>query len=151
MYFNVQHISKCDACQRTNNPIKKKLPPLNSVAVPDTPWRQVGLDLIGPLPETDFGYKYVATMTDYFSKWTEAEAVDRTIWNHRGVFKRNTETKELFDRKHIHTLSTNRVENINMRSRRTSIITHWCYCLLKVVHFVESPFSQCNHIILLSI
>jgi hypothetical protein len=53
----------------------KKLLPLNSVAVPDSPWRQVGLDLIGPLPETDSGYKYVATMTDYFSKWTEAKAL----------------------------------------------------------------------------
>jgi hypothetical protein len=52
---------------------------------------------------------------------------------------------------HIHTLSTNRVENLSMRPRRTSIITHWCYCLLEVVHFVESPFSQCNPIILLSI
>ena len=62
LYFNVHHISKRGACQRTNNPIKKKLPPLNSVAVPITPWRQVGLDLIGPLPETDPGYKYVATM-----------------------------------------------------------------------------------------
>jgi hypothetical protein len=71
----VHHISKCDTCQRTNNPIKKKLPPLNSVAVPDTPWRQVGLDLIGPLPETDSGYKYAATMTDYFSKWTEVIAL----------------------------------------------------------------------------
>jgi hypothetical protein len=53
----------------------KKLPPLNSVVVPDTPWRQVGLDLISPLPETDSGYKYAATMTDYFSKWTEAKAL----------------------------------------------------------------------------
>jgi hypothetical protein len=64
-YINVLF---CDTCQRTNNPIKKKRPPLNSVAVPDTPWRQVGLDLIGPLPEADSGYKYAATMTDYFSK-----------------------------------------------------------------------------------
>jgi hypothetical protein len=57
----VHHISKCDTCQRTNNPIKKNLSTLNPVAVPDTPWRQVGLDLICPLPETDSGYKYVAT------------------------------------------------------------------------------------------
>jgi hypothetical protein len=34
-----------------------------------------GLDLIGPLTETDSGYKYVATMTDYFSTWTEATAL----------------------------------------------------------------------------
>ena len=30
------------------------------------------MDLIGPLPETPRGNKYVITLTDYFSKWAEA-------------------------------------------------------------------------------
>jgi dihydroxyacetone kinase-like predicted kinase len=30
---------------------------------------------IFPLPEADSGYKYAATMTDYFSKWTEVKAL----------------------------------------------------------------------------
>ena len=33
---------------------------------------QVGIDLIGPLPTTDRGNRYVVTLVDYFSKWPEA-------------------------------------------------------------------------------
>ena len=30
------------------------------------------MDLIGPMPETPKGNKYIVTLTDYFSKWAEA-------------------------------------------------------------------------------
>lgn len=30
------------------------------------------MDLIGPLPVTSRGNKYIITLTDYFSKWAEA-------------------------------------------------------------------------------
>ena len=33
---------------------------------------QVGIDLIGPLPTTTKGNKYVVTLVEYFSKWPEA-------------------------------------------------------------------------------
>ena len=33
---------------------------------------QVGIDLIGPLPTTDSGNRYIVTLVDYFSKWPEA-------------------------------------------------------------------------------
>ena len=33
---------------------------------------QVGIDLIGPLPLTAKGNKYIVTLLDYFSKWPEA-------------------------------------------------------------------------------
>ena len=32
----------------------------------------MGIDLIGPLPETKKGNKYIVTLLDYFSKWPEA-------------------------------------------------------------------------------
>ena len=35
-------------------------------------WCQVGMDLIGPMPETPRGNKFVVTLTDYFTKWAEA-------------------------------------------------------------------------------
>ena len=35
-------------------------------------WKQVGMDLIGPMPVTARGNKYIITLTDYFSKWAEA-------------------------------------------------------------------------------
>ena len=33
------------------------------------------MDLIGPLPVTSQGNKYIITLTDYFSKWAEAAAL----------------------------------------------------------------------------
>jgi IS30 family transposase len=33
-------------------------------------WDTVGIDLIGPFPETKTGYKYVLTVTDFFSHYT---------------------------------------------------------------------------------
>ena len=40
---------------------------------------QVGIDLVGPLPKTARGNRYIVTLVDYFSKWPEAEALpDKT-------------------------------------------------------------------------
>ncbi len=35
----------------------------------------LGIDLVGPLPCTEKGNKYVMTVTDYFTKWSEARAI----------------------------------------------------------------------------
>ena len=39
------------------------------------PWHQIGIDLVGPLPETPLGNKYICTVTDYYTKWAEATAL----------------------------------------------------------------------------
>lgn len=39
------------------------------------PWVVIGTDLIGPLPETLDGNRYIVTVIDYFTKWTEAMAI----------------------------------------------------------------------------
>ena len=36
---------------------------------------QVGVDLVGPLPITKAGNRYIITLVDYFSKWPEAAAL----------------------------------------------------------------------------
>ena len=48
---------------------------LHPVPVQRGPWKQIGIDLIGPLPITASGNKYIMTVTDYFSKWPEAKAL----------------------------------------------------------------------------
>ena len=35
----------------------------------------IGIDLVGPLPKTLSGNKYIMTVTDFFSKWPEAKAI----------------------------------------------------------------------------
>ena len=40
---------------------------------------QVGIDLIGPLPKTGRGNRYIVTLVKFFSKWPEAEPLqDKT-------------------------------------------------------------------------
>ena len=42
-------------------------------------WHRVGIDLVGPLPLTPRGNRYIITLTDYFSKWPEAASLqDKT-------------------------------------------------------------------------
>ena len=62
----------CDTCQRVNNKFTKQRPELHPIPVSDVWTEQIGIDLIGPLPETERGNKYIITATDYFSKWPEA-------------------------------------------------------------------------------
>ena len=38
------------------------------------PFERIGIDILGPLPETFHGNKYIVVIGDYFSKWIEAFA-----------------------------------------------------------------------------
>ena len=92
-------VQTCDTCQRTNDgKFSKEAAPLHPIAVRPKVWNmvnesfyiysvllynnymftliQVGIDLIGPLPMTTKGNKYIITLVDYFSKWPEAQALE---------------------------------------------------------------------------
>ncbi|CAB3982815.1 Retrovirus-related Pol poly from transposon [Paramuricea clavata] len=60
----------CDRCQRFEK-IKTQAPELKSIKV-NEPMELVGMDLIGPLPTTLEGFKYVLTFTDYFKKFVDS-------------------------------------------------------------------------------
>ena len=40
------------------------------------PLERVAMDIMGPLPLTDRGNKYILVVADYFTKWTEAYALE---------------------------------------------------------------------------
>lgn len=62
-------------CQQHNKKMVKQTGCLHPIPVESKLWHQVGMDLIGPLPTTPRGNKYIVTLTDYFSKWPEAAAL----------------------------------------------------------------------------
>ncbi|KAM9394252.1 gypsy retrotransposon integrase-like protein 1 [Pholidichthys leucotaenia] len=66
----VDWIKVCEACrhaERSKN-LARTVRPIKV----DAPWEIVGIDFIGPLPETQQGNKSVVVVIDYFSKWPEA-------------------------------------------------------------------------------
>ena len=67
----VQH---CDQCQRTKRKFDRPATQLHPVPVPNYSWKQIGIDLVGPLACTEEGNKYIIVVTDYFTKWPEARA-----------------------------------------------------------------------------
>ena len=72
-------VGSCDRCQRNNKKLQKAAGGLHPIPVQPKLCHEVGMDLIGPMPETPRGNKYIITLTDYFSKWAEAAALpDKT-------------------------------------------------------------------------
>ena len=64
-------IRSCSACSRrkTTRPMNSGLTDL-TLAV--NSWETVGIDLLGPLPVTDEGYRWLLTIVDQFSRWPMA-------------------------------------------------------------------------------
>ena len=73
----IDYISNCDKCQKAANKPSMQAPELHPVSVPEKVWSQVGMDIIGPLPETERGNCYIVAMTDYFSKFPVAAPLKR--------------------------------------------------------------------------
>jgi hypothetical protein len=68
----IRTCSLCNAKKRGYNLGKMKL---GSFPVVTQPWERVSVDLMGPLPETRTGNKYILTCTDHFTCWVEGFAL----------------------------------------------------------------------------
>ena len=49
-----KYIGECDQCQR-KAPLKKASKPLRPIPVKSAPFLQIGMDLVGPLEQTEAG------------------------------------------------------------------------------------------------
>ncbi len=66
-----QYIKGCAVCQQMKSASGLKgASQMRPVPVPRKSFAQIGIDMIGPLPEVD-GYKYIVTAVDYFTKFIE--------------------------------------------------------------------------------
>ena len=71
MYSEINaYILKCGPCQRNQPSLKSPIVPLQPLPVITKVWYRVGMDLTGPLVESE-GYKYILTCIDHFTKWIE--------------------------------------------------------------------------------
>ena len=64
-------IAECASCQQRNAPQPTAQAPLGTISSKH-PFDKISWDIMGPLPLTTQGNKYVLVVTDLFSKWTEA-------------------------------------------------------------------------------
>ena len=64
----------CVTCCQRKTPAPKAKAPLQPVIV-GSPMQLVAVDLLGPLPETSVGNKYILIAGDYFTKWMEVYAI----------------------------------------------------------------------------
>ena len=67
-----QYAESCDACQRRGRSKQNNL--LHPIPV-HSPFYQIGIDFVGPLPRSKRGKKYIIVAMDYLTKWPEAKAV----------------------------------------------------------------------------
>ena len=67
------YVRKCDPCQRMSPILRSPVQDLVSISSPWT-FVQWGIDIVGPFPTAPAQKKLLLVVTDYFSKWIEAEA-----------------------------------------------------------------------------
>ena len=64
----------CEACSTRKTAPKKNRSPLQTIQA-GYPLQVVGVDIMGPLPESEAGNLYVLVASEYFTKWVEVYAI----------------------------------------------------------------------------
>ena len=73
----VKYIRCCTICEARKNPSRAARGKLGQYLVGE-PLERVAIDILGPLPRTEKGNKYIVIISDYFTRWIEAYPVKKT-------------------------------------------------------------------------
>ncbi|MGL4849428.1 MAG: reverse transcriptase domain-containing protein, partial [Clostridium sp.] len=73
MYADIHDwIKRCEVCCRFNK--KRERYPLQRISL-DGPFSRVGIDVVGPLPKSENGNRFLVVATDFLTRWCEARAI----------------------------------------------------------------------------
>ncbi|KAK3698954.1 hypothetical protein QZH41_003112 [Actinostola sp. cb2023] len=71
--FDVRkYCATCPECQLVARKMTALRAPLKPVPIVAEPFRKIAIDIVGELPRTKTGYKYILTMVDYATRYPEA-------------------------------------------------------------------------------
>ena len=62
----------CPQCQLVARKLKSHRAPLRPVEVVTEPFKKIAIDIVGELPRSTSGYKYILTIVDYATRYPEA-------------------------------------------------------------------------------
>ena len=71
-------MATCPQCQLVARKLKSKRAPLKPVEIVNEPFKKIAIDIVGELPRTTTGYKYILTIVDYATRYPEAIPSRRT-------------------------------------------------------------------------
>jgi len=84
MYENIRsYVQSCDQCQRRGK--YKRNEPLHPIPAYE-PFYQIGIDIVGPLPRSTNGNRYIVVAIDYLTKWPEAKALSEATAENVATF-----------------------------------------------------------------
>jgi Integrase zinc binding domain/Integrase core domain len=79
-----EFVRTCPTCQKRQK--RSGHAPLQPIKKVPNPFYQVGIDVMGPMPTTSTGNRYIVLAIDHFTKWIEARALETADAQNIAVF-----------------------------------------------------------------